>query len=81
MFYVDDTVTTLDGIIQEVDRRYDKEPGVFQVVAMPLRVSFPLYDFFILHKQGVVWTVATGYQCKKVMILLANKHWMRHEFL
>jgi hypothetical protein len=57
-------VTTLEGIIQAVKLEFSRFPEVVQVVAVPLSESFPLYDFFILHKLELVWTVAAGYQCK-----------------
>jgi hypothetical protein len=65
MLHVADTVETLNGIIAAVRDSYWNRPKVVQVIAVPMGVSFPLYDFFILHKQEGVWTVASDYQCKQ----------------
>jgi hypothetical protein len=32
---------------------------------VPLFASFPVYDFFVLHRTNTGWRVAAGYQCKQ----------------
>jgi hypothetical protein len=40
-------------------------PQVLQVVAVPYCASFPVYDFFVLHKVNGCWIIKAGYQCKQ----------------
>jgi len=68
MYHVDETVMTLDGLIEKVTSKFAYAEQVKQVVVVPLFASFPTYDFFVFHKTNVqgklVWSPEVGYQCK-----------------
>ena len=58
MFHVEDSVEALPDLILEVQAQYCDNPRVVQVVAVPLFASFPVYDFFLLHRgNGDEWRV------------------------
>jgi hypothetical protein len=65
IFHVHNTVTTIDRVIDVVKIEFRKRTHVLQVVAVPYFASFPMYDFFVLHREGDDWKIAAGYQCKQ----------------
>jgi hypothetical protein len=65
MLRVTDNVVDVAGVITAVSNQFAGEDQVGQVVAVPMFASFPLYDFFLLHRINGQWVVAAGYQCKK----------------
>jgi hypothetical protein len=65
MLHVPDTVVDVAGVITAVSNQFATEDEVGQVVAVPMSASFPMYDFFLLHRIDEQWVVAAGYQCKK----------------
>lgn len=65
LFYVGQDVTDISGIVKAVCGQFSRRRIVQQVVAVPLFASFPVYDFFVLHRTNETWSVAAGYQCKQ----------------
>jgi hypothetical protein len=50
---------------EEVKRAFATKGDVMQLVVVPYFASFPLYDFFVLHRNsnGKEWMVAAGHPC------------------
>ncbi|KAL3911917.1 MAG: hypothetical protein SGILL_007093 [Bacillariaceae sp.] len=65
LFHVGQNATTIAGVIESVQMQFSRRQQVHQVVAVPLFASFPVYDFFLLHRTDNGWEVAAGYQCKQ----------------
>ena len=66
LFYVGQEATDIARIINAVALQFSLRTEVQQVVAVPLFASFPVYDFFVLHRtSNEKWEVAAGYQCKQ----------------
>jgi len=65
LFYVGQEATTIGGIVTSISRQFNRRTQVKQVVAVPLFASFPVYDFFVLHRISGEWRVVAGYQCKQ----------------
>ena len=66
LFYVGQEATTIPSIVTSISRQFSRRTNVMQVVAVPLFASFPVYDFFVLHRiSHDSWRVAAGYQCKQ----------------
>ena len=65
LFYVRQEATTIQSIVTSISRQFSRRTNVMQVVAVPLFASFPVYDFFVLHRISHGWRVAAGYQCKQ----------------
>jgi hypothetical protein len=65
LFFASINATDIPKIIQAVSNRFSLQRHVQQVVAVPLFASFPVYDFFVLHRTSAGWCVAAGYQCKQ----------------
>lgn len=65
LFHVGENATNILGVIESVTMQFSRRQQVHQVVAVPLFASFPVYDFFLLHRTGNGWKVAAGYQCKQ----------------
>ena len=66
ILHVTQSATTIADVIEAVKIEFSKRPNVLQVVAVPYFASFPVYDFFVLHRtDGVGWEIAAGYQCKQ----------------
>ena len=61
IFHVGKEKTTISGVIESVQRQFSRRQKVHQVVAVPLFASFPVYDFFLLHRTDNGWKVAAGY--------------------
>jgi hypothetical protein len=64
-FFASSNATDIPKIIQAASNRFSLQRHVQQVVAVPLFASFPVYDFFVLHRTNTGWRVAAGYQCKQ----------------
>jgi hypothetical protein len=65
ILHICSTKTTIADIVEAVRVELAYRPEVLQVVAVPYFQSFPVYDFFVLHKVNSRWIVAAGYQCKQ----------------
>mmetsp|Transcript_24515 Transcript_24515/g.58165 ORF Transcript_24515/g.58165 Transcript_24515/m.58165 type:complete len:577 (+) Transcript_24515:284-2014(+) len=66
ILHVAHSATTITGVIEAVRIEFSQRPDVLQVVAVPYYASFPMYDFFVLHRaDDVRWRIAAGYQCKQ----------------
>jgi hypothetical protein len=65
LFFARSNATDIPKIIQAVSTSFSLQRHVQQVVAVPLFASFPVYDFFVLHRTSTGWRVAAGYQCKQ----------------
>ena len=65
LFYAGQESTTIHSIVTSISRQFSRRTNVMQVVAVPLFASFPVYDFFVLHRISHGWRVAAGYQCKQ----------------
>ena len=64
MYHVGEEAKDLDSLTRKVAEMYALRPGVMQAVVVPLYASFPVYDFFLFHRDGEKWAPAAGYQCK-----------------
>jgi hypothetical protein len=56
---------SIPDILEAVTIEFKRRPQTLQVVAVPFYSSFPLYDFFVLHREDKTWKIAAGYQCKQ----------------
>jgi hypothetical protein len=65
LFHVGQNATNISEVIESVKLQFSRRQQVHQVVAVPLFASFPVYDFFLLHRTDNGWKVAAGYQCKQ----------------
>ena len=65
VLHVKTSARTISEIIKEVKAHFRDRRGVLQVVAVPYYAAYPIYDFFLLHRNGSGWEVAAGYQCKQ----------------
>jgi hypothetical protein len=65
LFFASSNATDIPMIIKAVRNRFALPSRVQQVVAVPMFASFPVYDFFVLHRTISGWHVAAGYQCKQ----------------
>jgi hypothetical protein len=65
IFHVHNTVKTIDRVIEVVEIEFRQRRDVLHLVAVPYFASFPVYDFFVLHRHGDNWKVTAGYQCKQ----------------
>ena len=75
IFEIEDKYQTIEAVRKAVERRLedDKElyAEVLQIVVIPQYSEFPIYDFFLFHRnqrwqrwRGNHCTIAAGYQCK-----------------
>lgn len=65
ILHVNNQATDIEGVIEVVTLEFSSRPNVLQVVAVPYYASFPMYDFFVLHRVNRCWKIAAGYQCKQ----------------
>jgi len=65
ILHVASSVTTIADVIDAVTIEFSQRPHVLQVVAVPYFASFPMYDYFVLHRAEGGWKIAAGYQCKQ----------------
>ena len=67
ILHVGSRANTIIGIIDAVKITFSQQSHVLQVVAVPYFASFPMYDFFVLHREedGDGWKILAGYQCKQ----------------
>lgn len=66
LFYVGQEAKTIHSIVTSISRQFSRRTNVMQVIAVPLFASFPVYDFFVLHRiSHDSWRAAAGYQCKQ----------------
>jgi len=65
LLFVRSNATSIPQIVDAASNRFSLQREVQQVVAIPLFASFPVYDFFVLHRTERGWRVAAGYQCKQ----------------
>ena len=65
LFYAGQQATTIEGIVTAISRHFIHRDRVKQVVAVPLCPSFPVYDFFVLHRTSGGWRTVAGYRCKQ----------------
>mmetsp|Transcript_1124 Transcript_1124/g.2486 ORF Transcript_1124/g.2486 Transcript_1124/m.2486 type:complete len:298 (+) Transcript_1124:965-1858(+) len=64
MYHVSEEAVDLDSLTKRVAEKYALSPEVMQVVVVPLFASFPIYNFFVFHRDGEKWVPHAGYQCK-----------------
>lgn len=69
IFEVGSEARNIEDLRQAVDAKFSGEEKTLQVVVIPLYAEFPIYDFFLFHRNNDVfrrqkWKIAAGYQCK-----------------
>lgn len=78
LFYPDNSATDTGSLKRAVHARFcqDEFEAVQQVVAVPSFAQFPLYDFFVLHRNSSnnMWDIVAGYQCKQTKQSIDQNH-------